>query len=337
MRMTLKKIGSQVIVITGATSGVGLLAARKAAARGAKLVLAARGEEALHQLAEQLRENGSEVITVTTDVGDLQAVKALAQAAIERFGGFDTWVNNAGVTIYGRYNEVPVEDQRKLFDTNYWGVVHGSLVAAAHLRERGGAIINMGSEASDVPLPLQSAYAASKHAIKGFTDSLRLELEQERAPVSVTLIKPAALDTPFASHAKNYLDVEPELAPPVYDPEMAAEAILFAAEHPRRDMFVGAASKAMSSAAYHMPALYDRVMRRFLGRAQCTARPAGPRENNALFQATNDLVEREGRRHVVRTCPYTASTRHPVMTGAMVVGASLALAAALGMRRTRMR
>lgn len=337
MKAKLKRLMQQVLVITGATSGVGLLVARKAAERGAKLVLAARSEEALHQLAEQLRERGTEVIAVPTDVGELEAVKALAQTAIERFGGFDTWVNNAGVTVYGRHNEVPVEDQRKLFETNYWGVVHGSLVAASHLRERGGAIINMGSEASDAPLPLQSAYAASKHAVKGFTDSLRMELEQERAPISVTLIKPAALDTPFVTHAKNYLEVEPDLPPPIYDPELAAEAILYAAEHPRRDMFVGGAAKAMSSVAYHMPGLYDRVMRRFLGRAQCTRHPAGPRENNALYQPTNDLMEREGRRHVVRACPYSASTRHPVMTGAMIVGVAVALAAALGMRRERMR
>lgn len=337
MKTRLKKLESQVMVITGATSGVGLIVARKAAARGTKLVLASRSDEALHRLAEELREVGTEVITVATDVGDLEAVKALAQAAIERFGGFDTWVNNAGVTVYGRHGDVPIEDQRKLFDTNYWGVVHGSLVAASHLRERGGAIINMGSEASDAALPLQSAYAASKHAVKGFTDSLRLELEQERAPISVTLIKPAALDTPFVSHAKNYLDVEPKLPPPIYDPELAAEAILYAAEHPRRDMFVGGASKAMSSMAYHAPGLYDRVMRRFLGRAQRTGHPAGPRENNALHQACNELVDRGGQRHVVRSCPYSASTRHPVMTGAMVVGASLALAAALGKRRHRLR
>lgn len=337
MKTSLKKIGSQVIVITGATSGVGLLAARKAAARGAKLVLAARSEEALNKLAEQLREDGAEVASLAADVGKLEDMKALAQTAIERFGRFDTWVNNAGVTIYGRHSEVPIEDQRRLFDTNYWGVVHGSLVAAAHLRDHGGAIINMGSEASDVPLPLQSAYTAAKHAVKGFTDSLRMELEQERVPVSVTLIKPAALDTPFVTHAKNYLDVEPDLPPPVYDPEMAADAILYAAEHPRRDMFVGGAAKAMSAAAYHTPRTFDRVMRRVLGRAQRTDHPAGPREDNALYNGGNMLVERAGRSHVVKTCPYTSSTRHPLMTGAMLIGASVAMAFAYQMRRTRLR
>lgn len=329
----LKKIGSQVIVLTGATSGVGLVTARKAAALGARLVLVARGEDALHTLAEELREQGAEVITEAADVGKHDDVARVAQAAIERFGGFDTWINNAGVTIFGRHADVPLEDQRKLFETNYWGVVHGSLAAAAYLRQHGGAIVNMGSEACDGPLPLQGAYAASQHAIKGFTDTLRLELEQEKAPVSVTLIKPAGLDTPMVTHAKNFLHVEPKLAPPLYDPSLAADAILFAAEHPRRDMFVGASAKAFSAAAYHAPHTFDRFMRRFMGRAQQTGSPAGPREDNALHDAGNSLMERTGNRRALQSCPYTTTSRHPLLTTALVVGASAAMAAMMRHRR----
>lgn len=325
----LKKIGSQVIVLTGATSGVGLITARKAAGLGAKLVLVARGEDALQKLAEELREHGTEVITVAADVGKHEDVAQVAQSAIDRFGGFDTWINNAGVTIFGRHDDVPLEDHRRLFETNYWGVVHGSLAAVAQLRQNGGAIINMGSESCDCPLPLQSAYVASQHAIKGFTDTLRLELEQEKAPVSVTLIKAAGMDTPIVTHAKNFLHVEPKQASPLYDPSMAAEAILFAAEHPRRDMFVGAAAKAYSAAAYYAPHAFDRFMRRFMGRAQQTDMPAGPRDDNALHAAGNSLIERTGDRRTMKSCPYTASTRHPVLTTALVVGASAAMAAAL--------
>jgi len=335
---TLKKIGSQVIVLTGATSGVGLITARRAASFGAKLVLVARGEDALGKLAEELREHGTEVITVAADVGRHEDVARVAQAALERFGGFDTWINNAGVTIFGRYEDVPLEDQRRLFDTNYWGVVHGSLAAAVHLRQNGGAIINMGSEACDGPLPLQGAYAASQHAIKGFTDSLRLELEQEQAPISVTLIKPAGLDTPMVTHAKNFLHVMPKLPPPLYDPSLAADAILFAAENPRRDLFVGASAKAFSAAAYHAPHAFDRLMRRFIGRAQQTRTPAGPREDNALHVAGNSMMERgepAGRRRALRSCPYTTSSRHPMLTTALVVGATAAMAAMLQMRNRR--
>lgn len=336
MKLTQKRIGSQVIVLTGATSGVGLITARKAAARGARLVLVARSEDSLHTLAEELRAQGAEVITVTADVGRHEDVAKAAQAAIERFGSFDTWINNAGVTIFGRHSDVPLEDQRRLFDTNYWGTVHGSLAAAAHLRECGGTIINMGSEASDGPLPLQSAYAASQHAIKGFTDSLRLELEQEQAPVSVTLIKPAGLETPLAMHAKNFLDVEPRLPPPLYDPSLAADAILFAAENPRRDLFVGGAAKAFSAAAYHTPHTFDRFMRRFMGRAQQTPHPAGPLEDNALYGSGSGLQERSGTRTALQSCPYTTTTaRHPMLATALLVGASAALAAMVQLRRGR--
>lgn len=335
----LKKIGSQVIVLTGASSGVGLVTARKAARLGAKLVLVARSEESLQKLAEELREHGTEVIIVKADVGKQEEVAHAAQMAIERFGGFDTWINNAGVTIFGRHGDVPLEDQRRLFDTNYWGVVHGSLAAAAHLRENGvresgGAIINIASEAADGPLPLQSAYAASQHAIKGFTDTLRLELEQEQAPISVTLIKPAGLETPMVTHAKNFLHVQPQQPPPLYDPALAADAILFAAEHPRRDLFVGGAAKAFSAAAYHAPHAFDRFMRRFMCRAQQTRMPAGPREDNALYDGGNSLIERTGTRRALQSCPYTTSARHPMLaTMAIVLGASAAMAAVLRSRR----
>lgn len=331
---SLKKIGSQVIVLTGASSGVGLVTARKAAALGAKLVLVARSEESLQKLAEEMREHGTEVITVKADVGIQEDVARVAEMAVERFGGFDTWINNAGVTIFGRHGDVPFEDQRRLFDTNYWGVVYGSLAAAAHLRENGGAIINVASEAADGPLPLQSAYVASQHAVKGFTDTLRLELEQEKAAISVTLIKPAGLETPMVTRAKNFLHVEPRQPPPLYDPALAADAILFAAEHPRRDLFVGGAAKAFSAAAYHAPHAFDRFMRRFMCRAQQTRTPAGPREDNALYDGGNSLVERTGTRRALRSCPYTTSARHPLLTTvAIVVGASAAMAAVMRMRR----
>lgn len=254
MKCALKPIGEQTIVITGATSGIGLVTARKAAKKGAKLVLVARNDTALEALCEEIRQHGGLAVAVAADVSRYEDVQRAAAKAVETFGGFDTWINNAGVTIFGSALSVPLDDQRRLFDTNYWGVVHGSLVASEHFRRksdfRGGAIINMGSEASDAPVPLQSAYAASKHAIKGFTDSLRIELEADNVPVSVTLVKPAAVDTMFVMHAKNYMNVEAKLPPPIYDPDIVADAILFAAEHARRTLFVGGAAKLASSGAY---------------------------------------------------------------------------------------
>ncbi|HEX8920718.1 MAG TPA: SDR family oxidoreductase, partial [Pyrinomonadaceae bacterium] len=187
MNVQLKKLGEQIIVITGASSGIGLVTARTAARQGAKLVLAARSEDALRQLVDEIKMEGGEAISVVADVGQEQDVRRIAEAAIQRFGGFDTWVNNAGVSIYGRVLEVSMEDHRQLFETNYWGLVHGSRVAAEHLRTRGGAIINVGSSLSDRAIPLQGTYCASKHAVKGYTDVLRMELEEEDAPISVTL------------------------------------------------------------------------------------------------------------------------------------------------------
>jgi short-subunit dehydrogenase len=329
MKTELKQQSEQVIVITGASSGIGLTTARMAAERGARVVLVARNGEALETIAGDLRALGAEVLPVVADVGKEDEVRAAARKTIEHFGGFDTWVNNAGVSIFGRNEEVSREDQRRLFDTNFWGVVHGSLVAVEHLKKKGGALINIGSELSDAAVPLQGMYSASKHAVKGFTDSLRIELMEENAPVSVTLIKPAAIDTMFVPHAKNYMDVEPKLPPPIYAPDLVANAILEAAQTPHRDVYVGAASKLTSSTAHHAPAVLDALMKRLMFRQQRTDLPAGDRERNSLYAPApgTDGRERQGYKGVVfESAPYTAAALHPKTT-AVAVGTGLALLA----------
>jgi short-subunit dehydrogenase len=327
MKPRLKKLADQVIVITGASSGIGLTTARQAAQRGAKLVLVARNEDALKQLTFELSKKGAEVIYVVADVGIEEDVRRVARAAIERFGGFDTWVNNAGISIFGRSEDISLEDQRRLFQTNFWGVVHGSLIATEHLKSRGGAIINLGSEVSDRAVPLQGIYSASKHAVKGFTDSLRLELEVEDAPIAVTLIKPAAVDTMFVEHAKNYLEVEPQLPPPIYAPEVVANAILHAAEHFKRDIFVGGAAKLMSSTAYYAPRAMDSYMKRFLYRHVKSDRPARDRSQHSLYMPGSDLQERQGfRGHVFESSLYTKAAIHP-KTAMTLLTATLALLA----------
>src|SRR5688572_17555851 len=165
MRIELLPVGEQVVVITGASSGIGLVTAREAARQGARVVLAARSENALSLIVNEMEQAGHDVIYVVADVSKLEDVHRIARASLEKFGGFDTWVNNAGVSIYGNLADTSLADHRLLFETNYWGVVHGSLVAAEHLAERGGAIINVGSVLSDRAIPLQGAYCASKHAV----------------------------------------------------------------------------------------------------------------------------------------------------------------------------
>jgi NADP-dependent 3-hydroxy acid dehydrogenase YdfG len=162
-----KALKDQVIVITGASSGIGLATARMAAKRGARVVMAARNETDLNNAAEEIRANGGRVVAVPTDVSDENAVDRLGEAALLEFGAIDTWVNNAGLSIYGKLSEVPLADKRKMFDINFWGVVHGCRTALKLMRDRGGVLINIGSEVSDVAIPLQGMYSASKHAVKG--------------------------------------------------------------------------------------------------------------------------------------------------------------------------
>ena len=324
MKPRLKKVSEQVIVITGASSGIGLATARRAARQGAKLVLAARNAPALDALVRELAAHGCEALRVVADVGRREDMQALAHAAIERFGGFDTWINNAGVSIYGRIDEVPVEDFRRMFDTNFWGVVHGSLAAVAHLKTRGGALINIGSEVSDVAIPLQGMYSASKHAVKGFTDALRIELEERGDPVSVTLIRPTAIDSMFVENAKNYMEVEPQLPPPLYTPEVVAAAILEAARYRHRDIYVGANSKISSLMAKFMPRGSDYYLRRTAFKSQRTRQPARTNDPSALESPHAGMQERRGQEPTRHSSAYTTAATHPKASGAALLGAGIA-------------
>lgn len=344
MKPRLKELSRQTIVLTGATSGIGLVTARQAASRGARLVLAARNEAALRRLADELAAAGARVAWAVTDVGDFRQVQRLADVAQHHFGGIDTWINNAGVSIYGRLTQVPLEDHRRLFETNFWGVVHGSLVAIEHLRRRpggagggggnggsrgGGALINIGSALSDRSIPLQGMYSASKAAVKGFTDALRMEVEEEGLPISISLVKPSAIDTPYLQHARNYLDVEPKNPAPVYAPELVARAILRCAQRPIRDITIGAAGAALGAAAKIAPRLTDRYMELAMFRAQKTRRPSRPGRTDSLRRPGEDLRERGGYPGaVLESSPYTAAVLNPALASAAVLGTGLAAAAA---------
>lgn len=322
------------IVITGASSGIGLATARMAAARSARLVLAARSEGALRELAEEITRQGGRAVMVVADVREREDVRTIVRTAEEAFGGFDTWVNNAGVGLYGRIEDVPVEDMRHLFDTNLWGLVHGSLEAVAHLKRRGGgALINVGSTVSERALPLQGVYSASKHAVKAFTDALRMELEEEGAPVVVTLVKPGPIDTPFTTNAKNYLGSEPHHVPPVYTPESVASAILHCAQTPTRDVFVGGGGKGVATLGHWAPRITDRLMEAAVIPGTETGRAPGPREANALDRPSEHLALRGNYEGLVRDSLYTPASLHPFLTVAALMGAGLAIGALLGSRR----
>src|SRR5215218_9935555 len=305
MGIKLKPIKDQVIVITGASSGIGLATALEAARRGASVVLASRDEQDIKKAADQITAAGGRAIPVIADVGDQAAMESLAEQAIGAFGRIDTWVNNAGVSIYGRIEEVPIDDARRLFETNYWGVVYGTLAALPHLKQEGGALINVGSVLSETGYPLQGHYSASKHAVKGFTDSLRLELQHEGAPVSVTLIQPAAIDTPYTEHGLNLMDVEPKHMPPVYAPDIVAEAILACAERPHRNLRVGGAAKMFTVMEKVAPGLADRQK---MGAFQAQRADDLPKDDDTLWAPRPGDVKLRGnyRGHVSKTSAYTA-------------------------------
>ena len=334
MSISLKPISEQVIVITGASSGIGLATARMAAAQGARVVLASRSEETLASVTANINATGGQAIYVVADVGDREQVQRIAEAAIAHFGGFDTWVNNAGLGIVGRIEDGNETDFRRLFDTNFWGVVNGSLVALPHLKAHGGALINLGSVASDVAFPVQGMYSTTKHAIKGFTDALRIELQAEKAPVSVTLIKPAAINTDFAHHARNYGDREPMLPPPLYAPKEVAHGILHAAAHPKRDVYIGGAGRVMSILNRVAPALMDQVSK---GLIPMSFRDEAPRRpEGALHQAGLDgQVDSDHPGMVRQTSFYTRASLHPAFGLVVAILAGAGLSALFGGRKKK--
>jgi NAD(P)-dependent dehydrogenase (short-subunit alcohol dehydrogenase family) len=330
MKLRLKSLPDQVLVITGASSGIGLVTAKRAAEQGAKVVLASRNQNDLETAVEDIHQIGGEAAYVVADVADPADVEKIAEKAIQTFGRIDTWVNNAGVALYGRVLDLDLEDMRRQLDVLYWGVVHGCRTAVPHLRENGGALINVGSVLSDRSVPLQGNYCAAKHAVKGFTDALRMELEADGLPISVTLIKPTSIDTPFFDKAKSLLGVEPQPVPPVYAPDIVAQAILDCARTPVRELNVGGAGRAMTAAAGLAPRLADRVLEKTGFESQKTDIPARGRDN--LFQPMPYDGGERGRNwqgRVKETSVYTRAALHPrtAALAALGVGAGLLMGA----------
>lgn len=254
-------IAEQVIVITGASSGIGRAAALMFADRGARLVLAARNEEALQAVAEEARERGGSAIVLPTDVSVREQVNHLAEETIRLFGRIDTWVNDAAVSEYVLIADQDPEEIEHIVRVNLLGTIYGCQAALrAGMRTRGGTIINIGSVLSERSIPLQGVYCATKHGVKGFTEVLRMELEREEAPVNVTLIKPAVINTPFYRNARSQMGYRPQPTKPIYEPEVVAEAIVGAAERSLRDVFAGGAGVMLAVMEHFAGALTDRFM-----------------------------------------------------------------------------
>lgn len=340
-----RPLKQQVIVITGASTGIGRETALSAAGRGAAVVLAARGKEALEQVAVQVRAGGGRAHVVVTDVTDPAQVEHLAAEAVAHFGRIDTWVNNAGVAEYATVAQMTPDEIEQIIRTDLIGTIYGCKAALPHLRRAGGGtIINVGSGFSDRAVPLQSVYCAAKHGVKGFTEALRLEMMRENTGIHVTLVLPSPVNTPLFEHARSKVGVKPKPIGPVYEPEVVADAILLAAEHPRRDVYAGGTAKLLSVLESISPGLLDWLMvhNDWGARQQLTDEPDDGRDN--LFQPMPNGREGgqggDGRRHRARSFSvYTRVVeRHPLasrlLLGAMALGVvvGVARAAALGLR-----
>ena len=328
-----KPLDEQTILITGASSGIGLATAQRAANAGAAVVLVARNTEAIEAEASRIEADGGRALAIGADVADLDSVRRAADLAAAQFGGIDTWVNNAGTSIYGRLEETDLVDARRLFETNFWGLVNGSVEALRLWRQaiarnvsddpQNFALINIGSVLSDRAIPLQGFYCASKHAVKGFTDALRMEVMEDDLPVSVTLIKPGSIDTPYTEHARNLTGRKPTVPPPVYSPKLVAKAVLHCACHPKRDLIVGGGGRMISAAGLGGKHV-DRAMAGTITEQQLEDGPDLNPSDSLYTPASDGSVFGNYSGHTRKTSATTTAAKHPGLTAAAVLGAGAA-------------
>jgi short-subunit dehydrogenase len=258
-------LANKTVVITGASSGIGRATAQHFAKEGANLVLAARREEALQNLAEECQKQGVKTLVVPTDVSDKDAVENLARQAYEEFGSIDVWVNNAGVYNMARFEDTPIEEFQRLMDVNLMGYVYGTRSVLPYFRRQGhGNLIMTASLASKVTYPYVSSYAASKHAVYAFATALRqeLELDPEAKDIHISLVMPASIDTPLFKHTGNHTGRVVKAMPPVYPPDQVARTIVNMAKVPRREAFVGSAARVFRLSNLTMPAIAERLFAR---------------------------------------------------------------------------
>lgn len=295
--MKLKPINQQVVVVVGCTSGIGLEAARQFARQGAMLVLAGRGQADLDATLAAVREEGSDGITVEADVADREQVNNIAQRAVDSYGRIDTWAHIAGVPLYSKVEETNPDDFRRVLEVNLHGPMYGIQAALPHLKREGrGALIIVSSVDSVVPVPYQGPYVASKAGLKGLIDTLRVELKHDGYPISVTSIRPTTISTPFFEKAKTNLGFEPDLMPPIYSAKSVADAIVYAASHPVRNLNVGSGSTIFQVSRRVSPRMNDAILRRVAFKAQESDIVKGAEAPNNLYQHIEGYNRVEGKK-----------------------------------------
>ena len=289
-----RKLEGAVVVVTGASSGIGRATALAFAERGARVVVAARRADALEDLARECEAAGGQALTVPTDMTDEAAVAELARRAVERFGRIDIWVNNAGVYLLGLLEATPPEAFRRVLETNFFGYVHGARVVLPRFCEQGhGVLINNASVYSHVGAPWLSAYVSSKFAVRGFSEALHQELA-DLPDVHVCTVSPSPIDTPIFASAANYSGRAVKAPPPTYPPEQVASVILASALHPKRERIVGGAGRLVTFAEAVAPGRFERANRRYVNRLQFAAEPAPATDGNLYAPISDGRAQARG-------------------------------------------
>jgi NAD(P)-dependent dehydrogenase (short-subunit alcohol dehydrogenase family) len=273
---------TQTVAITGASAGIGRAAARLFGQRGDRVALIARGRAGLEGAVRDVERAGGTALAVPADVADFALLDRAATEIEDAFGPIDVWVNVAFASVFAPFAETTAEEFRRVTEVTYLGFVHGTMAALARMRPRDhGAIVQVGSALGARSIPLQSAYCGGKHAINGFTESLRCELRHDKSNVHVTVVQMPAVNTPQFSWVRSRLPRHPQPVPPIYQPEVAARGIVYAADHPRRKQyFVGATTTATILANRVAPALLDRYLARTGYDSQQTGEPEPSRPDN---------------------------------------------------------
>jgi short-subunit dehydrogenase len=284
---------SRTVVVTGASAGVGRATATAFGARGDRVALLARGEAGLQAAARDVEQAGGTALTVVVDVADADAVEAAAERVEAELGPIDVWVNNAMSAVLKFVHETPAEEYRRVTEVTYLGVVHGTLAALRRMRPRDrGVIVQVGSALAYRAIPLQSSYCAAKYAIRGFTDSLRTELLHERSNVRVTMVQLPGLNTPQFTWVRTTLRRHPQPVPPIFQPEVAADAIVHAAERPRRELWVGLNTAVIIAANHVAPRIADWYLARTNVDAQQSEAPIDPHRPDYLEHPLDDRADR---------------------------------------------
>lgn len=313
MQINLKPIGVQVVAVFGASSGIGRSAALEFAKRGAKVCVAARSEEGLKSLVEEIESAGGDAFYVVADAADFEQVKNVADKTVERYGRLDTWVHSAAILIFATFELTEPDEFERLIKVNLLGQIYGAKAALPHLKEKGGALIHISSVEAWRGVPYQSAYVASKHGINGFLQSLRVEVKHDKLPVSVTQILPAAINTPIYDKGTNKMPFKSRPLPPIYHPKIVSDAILFAAENPTTDLIAGGAGVGVVLAERFSPALAEFVSEKIGFIGQKTDEENSGNYAGGLFTPVSGFDTIEGRfsDEQLNSDPYTYLKTNP--------------------------